>query len=559
MTTVAGAIMRMLGEQGCPVAFGIPGVHNLAFWEASTEEGSPRVIGVRHEQSAVYAADGLFRTTGKCAAALLTSGPGAANAVAAFGEAHSSGSALAVFATDVSSAMRHPQGPRGLLHEMADQTALFGAFNAPASSASTAPEAITQTALALREMRAPHPTPIYVGIASDVLGTAWPGRIPGALAADRGSVDDFELAQAAELIAESQRPVLWLGGGVVTSDTEELVRELAARTGAVIVTTFAGRGLLAGEQSVIEAPAHEPEVAGIIGGADLLIALGTDFDGMNTRNWTMPLPERRIAITLSSTIARTIHWDVVIAADLTIALTELLHEMTGEISDANPDATPDARSRAPWCDAAAVRPAVLSRLASDPRTAAAVQMVRAIDEAWPADAAVICDMSVSGYWTGGYCRQPRTRRLAYPVGWGTLGYALPAAIGPASVGIATLAVCGDGGPMFALGELATIAQHHLPITLLVVDDGGYGMLRFDQQVFGHAELGVDLVTPDWSALGSAFEIATTTIDDASELAAALRSAHEENTGGRARIIVWRQRLFPPRTTSPRWHEDPAPA
>lgn len=490
----------------------------------------------------MYAADGLFRTTGMCSAALVTSGPGAANTVAAFGEAHSSGSALAVFATDMSSAMRHPKGPRGLLHEMANQTAMFSAFDAPARSASTPAEAITAAALAFRDMESPVPTPVYVGIASDVLGAPWSGRIPPPSAAPTGSVDDFELVQCAELITESKRPVLWLGGGVVTSGTEDQARILAQRIGAVVVTTFAGRGLLADDSCTIAAPVHEPEVSEIVANSDLLIALGTDFDGMNTRNWTMSLPDRRIAISLSRSIDRTITWDVTVSADLRVALPELL-ERLDESVQVNA-----------WCDASDVRPRMMDRLAADPRTRDAIAMVLAIDDAWPADAAVICDMSVSGYWTGGYCLQPRPRRLAYPVGWGTLGFALPAAIGPASVGISTLAVCGDGGPMFALGELATIAQHDLPITLFIVDDGGYGMLRFDQQVFGHAELGVDLVTPDWVALGVAFGIDATTIDDVNQLPRALAHAHAMNAQGRAHIIVWNQRLFPPRTTSPRWNE-----
>ena len=535
--------MRMLSAHGVSVAFGIPGVHNLAFWEASAHPDSPRIIGVRHEQSAVYAADGLFRTTGIASAALLTSGPGAANALAAFGEAHSSGASVAVIATDVSSALRHPKGPRGLLHEMADQTGMFSAFGAPAHSASTGPEAITQSALALREMTSPIPSPVYVGVASDVLGAEWSGRVPEPLAIKAGAIDDFELAQVVELIGEAQRPVLWLGGGVVTSNTEQLVQELASRIGAVAVTTFAGRGLLAGSPNIIEAPVHEPEVAEIIGNADLLIALGTDFDGMNTRNWSMPMPERRIAITLSSTIKRTITWDVVVTADLTVALTELLEELPG------------SSAQSPWCDTHSARTRVISRLADDERTAPAIAMIQAIDASWPQESAVICDMSVSGYWTGGYCRQPRARRLAYPVGWGTLGYALPAAIGPASVGIPTLAVCGDGGPMFALGELATITQHSLPITIFIVDDGGYGMLRFDQQTFGHEELGVDLYTPDWQILAAAFSIGSTTLTSVTELSDALAHAHAENSQGRAHLIVWPQRLYPPRTTSPRWHED----
>lgn len=168
---------------------------------------------------------------------------------------------------------------------------------------------------------------------------------------------------------------------------------------------------------------------------------------------------------------------------------------------------------------------------------------------WAAEGAVVCDMAVAGYWVGGYAPQPRARRMQYPVGWGTLGFALPAAIGPAAIGLPTLAVCGDGGPMFALGELATYAQERLPITLLIVDDGGYGMLRFDQQVFGHPERGVDLLTPDWPSLGAAFGIPVTTIASVTDLPEALAERAEG-----PRLIVLETRFLPPRTTSPRWFD-----
>ena len=199
--------------------------------------------------------------------------------------------------------------------------------------------------------------------------------------------------------------------------------------------------------------------------------------------------------------------------------------------------------RPAWTPVSAIRSEILARLKSDERTATPVAFVEQVDAAWRTGGAVVCDMAVAGYWYGGYSSQPRPRRLQYPVGWGTLGYALPAAIGPASVGIPTLAVCGDGGPMFALGELATYAQESLPITLLVVDDGGY------------PERGVDLLTPEWHALGAAFGITAETVDGVTEIGPALERAHEANLRGEPRIVVWKHRLFPPRTTSPRWFEE----
>ena len=543
-TSVAAAILELLGRHGVERAFGIPGVHNLPFWDADSES-APRIVGVRHEQAAGYAADGLYRATGKPAATLLTSGPGAANVVAAFGEAFISGSPMIVLASEVGQALRSPSGPRGILHEMADQGAMFEAFGATARRARTRQEAIASTVLALREAWGPPPLGSYVGVPSDVLGEEWTAAIPHIPRLPAPGADPHEVTDLAELISTSPRVVLWLGGGVVAAEAEEAARALAHRLGAPVLTSYAGRGLLAGDPLLVDAPVHEPEVGALLASADLLLVVGSSFDGMNTKNWRIDLPPRRAALTLGSLIHRTIDFDCVISADVALGLASLA-EILDDMGVAD---------RQPWADTTPIRPTIVARLLADPRTAPAMTWVQQVGAGWPAEGAVVCDMAVGAYWVGGYSSQPRTRRLQYPVGWGTLGYALPASIGPASVGIATLAVCGDGGPMFALGELATIAQESLPVTLLVVDDGGYGMLRFDQQVFGHPERGVDLLTPEWHSLGAAFGIAAETVSSVDEISAALRRAHEANLRGEPRIVVWSQRLHPPRTTSPRWFEE----
>jgi acetolactate synthase-1/2/3 large subunit len=105
--------------------------------------------------------------------------------------------------------------------------------------------------------------------------------------------------------------------------------------------------------------------------------------------------------------------------------------------------------------------------------------------------------------------------------------------------------------MMALGELATLVQQELPVTVLVVDDAGYGMLRYDQVVAGHPQVGVDLSTPDFSALAGSFGMATTAVDKTSDLADALVAAVGT---GRPHLVHVRAQLKPPRTTSPRWHE-----
>src|SRR3954449_7662333 len=159
----SGAELLVAGLEaaGVDVVFGLPGVHNLAAWEALRE--SPiRLIGVRHEQAAVYAADGYARATGKLGVALVTTGPGAANTLGATGEAWASGSPVLVVATDIPSTLRRPGQHRGVLHECTDQAGMF----APVTKAQFAwPDMHEAIATALET-----PTrPVYLEIPTDLL------------------------------------------------------------------------------------------------------------------------------------------------------------------------------------------------------------------------------------------------------------------------------------------------------------------------------------------------------------------------------------------------------
>ncbi len=170
--------MQALERLGVSVAFGLPGVHNLAIWKALSE--SPiRLVGVRHEQAAVYAADGYARATGRLGVAVVTTGPGAANTLGATGEAMASGSPVLVIATDIPAAIRRAGTYRGSLHETRDQTAMF----APVTKAATLVETAAQVADAVvagahTALAAPS-GPVYLGVPTDLLRRPAP-ELPGA-------------------------------------------------------------------------------------------------------------------------------------------------------------------------------------------------------------------------------------------------------------------------------------------------------------------------------------------------------------------------------------------
>ena len=148
----------------------------------------------------------------------------------------------------------------------------------------------------------------------------------------------------------------------------------------------------------------------------------------------------------------------------------------------------------------------------------------------------------------------RAAAAADPLGWGTLGYAFPASIGAALAGTGpTVAVVGDGGFLFGSGELATVAQEQIPLTIVLVDDGGYGMLRYDQDKAGDERFGVDLDTPDFAALAAAFGVRAETVDGLDDAFGEALARHVADPAPSMLVANTPNPLVPPPNTSPNWY------
>src|SRR5436190_19548028 len=202
-------VVRALEHAGVEVVFGLPGVHNLAIWRALADS-QIRLVGVRHEQAAAYAADGYARTSGKPGVALVTTGPGAANAVAATGEAWACGSSIVVIATDIPGSLRQPGVYRGVLHETTDQAAMF----APVTKAQlrvaqpSLIDVMVSAALGLAEL--PPSRPVYLEIPTDVLVAEPGGEEPETTDYEwRSGLAPADLEPALELIGGAERPLIW--------------------------------------------------------------------------------------------------------------------------------------------------------------------------------------------------------------------------------------------------------------------------------------------------------------------------------------------------------------
>jgi thiamine pyrophosphate-dependent acetolactate synthase large subunit-like protein len=539
--SAAELLLGALEQLGVELVFGLPGVHNLPIWKALSES-EIRLVGVRHEQTAVYAADGYARATGRLGVAVVTTGPGAANTLGATGEAMAAGSPVLVIATDIASSLRRPGVYRGTLHETRDQTAMF----APVTKAARLVESAEEISQAVMESgwvaRAAPTGPVYLGVPTDLLSkevsrNAWATSVE----VTPSEVPPGDLDRACELLANAERPLIWAGGGALRSGAGELVGELALKLAAPVLTSYMGRGLLAPDHPcVVPGPVHAPDVGALWDEADVVLAIGSDLDGTNTQNWLMPAPPAMIAINVDELEAnKSYRAELTLLGDARTVLEQLIPRV-------KPGAgLPELERRL-----AAIGEAVSAWVLEDDPQAA--RFLEVIHRALPPDTVIVTDMCIPGYWLGGFWRVPRPRKLGYPLGWGTLGFGFPASLGAALAGAGpTVCVCGDGGFMYACGELATAVQERIPVTVVLVDDGGYGMLRFDQVQAGEEPFGVDLVGPDFVALAASFGLPARGVEGfGPEFEQALRASLADRGPN---MIVVRASLKPPPTTSPRWY------
>jgi acetolactate synthase-1/2/3 large subunit len=539
--TGAALAVGALEGAGVEVAFGLPGVHNLALWRALGE--SPiRLVGVRHEQTAAYAADGYARATGRIGVALTTTGPGAANTLAAVGEAWASRQPLLVIATDIPARLRRPGTWRGVLHEATDQAGMFEPVVKKTVRVRTAGELGIAISEAARAALVPPARPVYVEIPTDLLSAEIEEpREPRARGDLTRHIDEGHLRRALELMERARRPLIWAGGGALQSGAGAATGRLAERWVAPVLLTYSARGLLApGHPCLVDVPPHVPEAGALWDEADVILALGTDFDGMMTQGWKQPQPPHLIAVNVDpADAAKNYLPDVLLEGDAAAVAESLaarvkqrggLESLSHRVRDLNHAAR-----------------AALS--ASDPE---AIAFLDAMERVLPDDAVVVCDMCIPGYWLGGFARLPRPRKLSYPLGWGTLGCAFPQGLGAALAGVGpVVSVSGDGGFLYACGELAAAAQERIPLTAVIVDDGGYGMLRFDQDLKGDPREGVDLHTPDFVALARSFGVRGDAVEGLGERFEGMLGHHlrlDEPT-----VLVATAALRPPPNVSPRWY------
>ncbi|MFF3447282.1 thiamine pyrophosphate-binding protein [Streptomyces sp. NPDC002667] len=489
-------VVETLSGLGATTVFGLPGQHALGMFDA-LRRSSLRYIGLRVENNAGFAADAYGRITGEAAPLLLSTGPGALTSLAALQEARAASAPVLAISSQIPTAGLGG-GRHGYLHELPDQQASFRGVVKSVHTVRTQSQIPSAIAEAWESaLTAPH-GPVWVEIPQDVLLAKT--HLPQVTAMDATPEDVVprpELtALAAHLLSSAARPAIIAGGGVVRADASGKLRSLAERLNAPVVTTFGGKGAFPWTHPLsLQSWLEDRHTTDFLEDADVLLVVGSGLGELSSNYHTFRPRGRVIQIEADLGKLESNHPAIGIHADARLALSALL-----ETVEERPD--PSAAERV-----STLLAKVAERIASQELTLEQ-DVLASVRRALPATSPSFWDMTILAYWAWSAFDPRGTNTMHSAQGAGGLGYGFPAALGAAAADPSrpVLAVSGDGGALYSIAELATAKQCDLPVTWLIVDDGGYGILReYMTGAFGQATA-TELSRPDYVALAESFGV-----------------------------------------------------
>ena len=487
-------VVETLTALGVSHVFGIPGQHALGLFDA-IRRSDLTFVSSRVENNSAFEVDGYTRATGEVGVLFLSTGPGALTALGALQEAYATGVPVLVITSQVP---RPGLGQRkGMLHQLDDQQR--SATNVTKSTAVVreAAEIPSLLADAWALAQSAPAGPAWVEIPEDVLLDAT--QVPPVASVVTSFVDRSARPElidaAAALLNAATNPVILAGGGVRRSPgASAALAALAESLDAPVVSTVGGKGAIRFDHPLSAASWIEDRyTTELLEQADVLLAVGTSIGEVTSNYFTFRPQGCLIQIDAEPRVLEANHPGLGIHADAAAALQALAKA----VSPRRPTRGADI--------AAELRKSVQRRL-SDQNLELELALMRDLRAAVPSDAHTFWDMTIAGYWAWS-AWDPLDGAFHSAQGSGGLGFAYPAALGAAiGSGRRTFAVSGDGGAMYSIAELATARQHNADVTWLIVDDGGYGILReYMTGAFGQATA-TELARPDFVALAGSFGI-----------------------------------------------------
>src|SRR5215467_10335499 len=530
-TLMSGArmLLECLVREGVDCIFGYPGGVTLPFYDVLYEHHVRHVL-VRHEENAAFAAEGYARATGKVGVCCATSGPGATNLTTGLVDAMMDSIPIVAITGQVSSK---------LIGSDAFQEADTFGITRPCTKHNYLVKKLDELAQAIHEAfyvaSSGRPGPVLVDITKDAFqgqGHYQPVtsvHLPGYKVFTEGHTG--QIRRAAQMIQESERPMVYAGGGIIAANAADELREFVELTDSPAVNTLMGLGALpSGHRNFISMPGMHGSYAANMGmsNADLLIALGVRFDDRVTGRLAAFAPH-----------AKVIHVDIDPAEigknrvpDLPIVgdVKRVLERLNKTLAEATPErkARRAPERQAWWAQVRAwKREHPLAPAYSDTEIKPQ-HLMSEIDRLSGGRAIVTSDVGQHQMWAAQLIRFNEPRLWVNSGGLGAMGFGLPAAVGAqfARPDKLVFAIVGDGGFQMSIPELATIASFGLPIKMIIMNNGYLGMVRQWQTLFYNHRLSSVVLDcfPDAEKLAAAYGITGRTIDKPWELASALEEA-----------------------------------
>lgn len=499
--TCGELLVRLLESYQVNTVFGIPGVHTVELYRGLPSTNI-RHITPRHEQGAGFMADGYARVSGQPGVCFIITGPGMTNIVTAMGQAYADSIPMLVIS---SVNRRHELGmAEGRLHELKNQSKLIEGVAAFSHTLMRPEELPAVLARAFNVFTGTRPRPVHIEIPIDVItAPAEQVKCPQPILASKPLPNDSQILTAAKQLISAKQPVILLGGGCLAVDSEAIV-SLAEQLDAPTAYTINSKGVfpydhplaLGCNQSLV--PVRE-----YIAKADVVLAIGTelgetDYDVVFDGGFTINGALIRIDID-SQQLHSNFAAQLAIISDAGAAVTALLQALV----TLSHQATFSANSKGATATAA-----IREQLVADTPAQWRQQhrVLQTLQDCFPD--VIIAGDSTQPVYSGNHLYETPYPRSWFnsSTGYGTLGYALPAAIGAkiASPSRPVVALIGDGGIQFTLPELASAVEAGAPIVILLWNNYGYGEIKHYMQRGGLPEIGVDIYTPDFQTLAKGF-------------------------------------------------------
>lgn len=516
-------------ESGIHAGFGIPSIHNIAIYEVLRQTPQFRHWVVRHEQAAGYAADGYFRHSGRIAAVFASTGPGNLFTLVPLLESLQTGVPVLLVGTNIASSLQSGHG--GALHETPQQLEIIRPLTRFARRVASPDDILEAFAEAAQMLHGPSPGPAFIEIPHDFLYARLSAASSSAKAKPQAQPTPAQLTDADRIIESGKRPVVILGAGVHGGSGAAM--QLVESLQSPVLTTTTGKGLIADDHPLCAGCLSRlGAVQDLLNEADLLISIGAKLTEFDTGRYGLKLPARHLQIVEDQSYP----------GDRFAATLQL----AGNVAESCRRLAGTAKVRSSWFDLAAMRARESQRLqalSADPYVALTL-----LRKALHREDVVVNDQSILNYWASAFFPVLEPHTFLYPSGSGTLGYALPAAVGAACAMQASgrqrriVCIAGDGGFQYTLHELATVAQYGLPIKILLVNDQAYGVIGFLQRsMFGQMHE-VALKNPDFCKLAEAYGIPAERITSVDHLAQRLPGWLDATGPG---LLEWRTELKAP--------------